>query len=150
MGGHLAPPDGSQTPVLVAQAQWDAGTATKPGTPLERLQIVKGWLSDDGELWEKVYHVAGHEESIATVDTGTCETSGQGHETLCARWTDPDFDPAQRAFYYARVIENPTCRWSTRKCNALAPEDRPEACNEVFPAKTVQERAWSSAIWYVP
>jgi hypothetical protein len=151
MGGKLSlPKEGATAPILVAQATWDAGTPGKPGTLLERLQIVKGWLNPEGELWEKVYHVAGNEESISSVDISTCATSGDGHESLCARWQDPEFNPDERAFYYARVIENPTCRWSTRKCNSLPAEARPESCSKDFPAKTVQERAWSSAIWYTP
>ena len=151
MGGRLSGSASAQeAPVFVAQAQWDPGVVSKPGTPLERLQIVKGWLDSQGEPWEKVFHLAGDEDSSASVDVETCETSGKGFETLCARWQDPDFDPSQRAFYYARVIETPTCRWSTRKCNGLPPELRPESCQEAFPAKTIQERAWSSAIWFVP
>ena len=150
MGSQLLPSDGATAPVFVVQAEWDPGTLLRPGTHLERLQIIKGWIDGAGELHEKVVHVAGHETTQATVDTTTCETSGEGFETLCARWTDPDFLSSQRAFYYARVIENPTCRWSTRKCNSLAPDARPDACDDAFPPKTVQERAWSSAIWYTP
>ena len=114
MGGHLPESEQAGAPVFVAQAEWDAGTLSQGGTPLERLQIIKGWLDGDGELRERVVHVAGNETTVATVDTSTCERSGEGHETLCARWVDPDFDPSERAFYYARAIENPTCRWSTK------------------------------------
>ena len=119
-----------------------------------RIQIVKGWLQD-GEARERVFEVAGDPDDGASVDLETCATSGRGFESLCARWTDPDFDPRQPAFYYARVVENPTCRWSTWACNAhrvdcSAPESVPpelaDCCDERFP-RTLQERAWTSPIW---
>jgi hypothetical protein len=62
----------------------------------------------------------------------------------------PDFDPAERAFYYARVLENPTCRWSTWECNRLAPADRPASCTDPKIARTLQERAWTSPIFNDP
>ena len=78
----------------------------------------------------------------------TCETGGIGYEGLCKVWRDPDFDPDRRAVYYARVLENPTCRWSTWQCNELPSDRRPDTC-ETLP-KTIQERAWTSPIWYAP
>ena len=66
-------------------------------------------------------------------------------------WSDPDFDPALPAIYYGRVVENPTCRWSTRLCNSLSPEKRAElGCESLGVPKTVQERAWTSPLWYTP
>jgi len=74
--------------------------------------------------------------------------AGPGAESLCAVWTDPAFDPAEAAFYYARVLENPTCRWSAWECLALSPGARPTACSDPEVPKTIQERAWTSPIWW--
>ena len=89
-------------------------------------------------------------ENGAEADPETCEIRGQGFEALCTVWTDPEFDPEEPAFYYARVLENPSCRWSTYECNRLDPGDRPAACSDRGIAKIVQERAWASPIWYRP
>ena len=94
----------------------------------------------------------------AGVDLATCEPSGPGADTLCEVWTDPEFDRTAPAVYYARVLENPTCRWSRRICNALAVDcatvtaaDRAYACcDPAGPPDTIQERAWTSPIWYLP
>jgi len=158
MGGEL----GSGTaagvaPSFVVRALRDGGTPDEPGTPLQRVQIVKGWVAN-GAAREKVFDVAGNADGGATVDTATCHTAGPGADRLCADWRDPEFDPAQRAFYYARVLENPTCRWSTRVCNAAGVRcDDPSTigagfegcCDERYP-RSVQERAWTSPIWYTP
>ena len=69
---------------------------------------------------------------------------------LCGSFRDPTFTPSQRAFYYARVLENPSCRWSTLLCNRLAPADRPPGCDDATRPRTIQERAWTSPIWYAP
>ena len=76
--------------------------------------------------------------------------SGSGHANLCAVWEDPEFDPAEDAFYYARVLENPSCRWSQRECLALPASERPETCADGLAATNIQERAWTSPIWYRP
>ena len=65
-------------------------------------------------------------------------------------WRDDAFDPAHGAVYYARVVENPTCRYSTYECNALPAERRPPSCGDPAVPKTIQERAWTSPIWYEP
>jgi hypothetical protein len=147
MGGDLPPGDGA--PRLVVQAMQDP-----LGTPLQRLQIVKGWV-EDGTPRERVYDVACADglqvdpqthrcpDNGATVDLATCAISAdKGAGELSIAWQDPDFDPYQYAFYYARVLENPTCRWST--WDALRAGVPPRAD---LPA-TIQERAWSSPIWY--
>jgi hypothetical protein len=160
MGSNLLPPpegrpDGG--PTFAVWALRDPGSAEQAGTSLQRIQIIKGW-SERGEPRERVYDVAGHPKNKATVDLETCEPIGPGADSLCAVWTDPDFDAEERAFYYARVLQNPTCRWSTRVCNAQGVDCRkPDSVTEGFEPccdpshrKTIQERAWSSPIWYTP
>jgi Protein of unknown function (DUF3604) len=150
MGGVLpAPPPGASAPTFVISALRDPGNTVRAGTPLQRLQVIKGWL-EDGEAHEQVFDVAGDPNNGASVDTTTCEPQGPGADALCTVWTDPDFDPAQHAFYYVRALENPTCRWSTYVCNRLAPADRPAVCSDPQTPKTIRERAWTSPIWYEP
>ena len=161
MGGTLpAPPNGaSGGPRFFISAQQDPGPEGEPGTPLERIQIVKGWVDAEGDAQEKVFNVAGGDRA-ADVDVSTCETSGEGYASLCTVWTDPEFVPAQRAFYYARIFENPVCRWSTMLCNELGvdctdidnvPADFVECCSPVIEdQRVIKERAWSSPIWYRP
>ncbi|HSW14743.1 MAG TPA: DUF3604 domain-containing protein, partial [Solimonas sp.] len=156
MGGDLpAQPSSGMKPRFAISALRDPGAAGEDAQPLQRIQIVKGWIAG-GEKHEKVFEVAGNPDNGASVDLSTCETSGAGHASLCTVWEDPEFDAGQSAFYYARVLENPSCRWSTRQCLAAAvdcsnPDAVPEAyaacCNADYP-KTVQERAWTSPIWY--
>ncbi len=157
MGGEIGPVRGSGSPRFGVLAFRDAGTPGSPGTPLQRVQIVKGWVDAAGVSHEQVFDVAGGATG-ATVDTQTCTASGPGFDSLCAVWTDPEFDATERAFYYARLLENPTCRWSTYHCNAQGidcsvpgsvPAEWSECCNPAVP-KTIQERAWSSPIWYRP
>ncbi len=157
MGGDLPQrPRGARAPIFAISALRDPGTEEKPGTALQRIQVVKGWL-ERGETREKVYDVAGG-ESDASVDVATCQTSGSGADELCAVWTDPDFDPKQRAFYYVRVLENPTCRWSQQICvragvDCSNPQSVPpglRACCMADVPPVVQERAWTSPIWYRP
>jgi hypothetical protein len=161
MGGDLPrAPTGAgraRAPVFAVLALRDAGPAPDGGTPLQRIQIVKGWL-EEGELREKVYDVAGDAGNGAGVDPATCERRGDGFESLCAVWHDPDFDVGERAFYYARVLENPSCRWSAHVCNAHAVDCSDEAsvaeglepCCDASVPRTIQERAWTSPIWYAP
>jgi hypothetical protein len=82
------------------------------------------------------------------VDPDTCETSGAGEVVLCAVWSDTAFHPAQRAFYYARVIENPTCRWNALECAGLPESEKPAACSDPEVPRVIQEPAWTSPIWY--
>jgi hypothetical protein len=109
---------GLKNPTFAVLAMKDPGDPGNPGTPLQRLQIVKGWIDATGEAKEETFDVAGNANNGAAVDLDTCTPTGPGFDTLCAAWKDPEFDPSQRAFYYARVLENPTCRWSQRVCNA--------------------------------
>ena len=137
-------------PRFLALAQADPGTAAAPGTDLQRLQVIKGWIGEDGDHHQRIFEVAGSPNNGASVRLDSCEPVGKGHRDLCAVWQDPEFDASKRAVYYVRAIENPTCRYSTRDCNSLAPADRPAACDDPNYPKTIQERAWSSPIWYSP
>jgi hypothetical protein len=151
MGGDLIASGEASSPSFLVWATQDPGTA-----PLDRLQIIKGWI-EQGASREQVYDVAcsggatvdpeTHRcpDNGASVDLSTCAfDNGRGSAELETLWQDPDFDPGQRAFYYVRVLQNPTCRWST--WDAIRSGERPRPS---LPA-TIQERAWSSPIWYVP
>ena len=130
--------------------------ADPSSTPLQRVQIVKGWLDGD-EPQERVYDVAcadglavdeqSHRcpDNGATVDLATCSfTADKGAAELDAIWMDPDFDATQPAFYYVRALENPSCRWSTWDAIRAGVAPREDI------AATIQERAWSSPIWHTP
>jgi hypothetical protein len=145
MGGAVAaaPAPGAALR-FVAQARRDP-----EGAPLQRIQIVKAWHGGDGAFHEAVHDVA-RVEPGASVDPETCAPSGPGADALCATWSDPDFDPGRAAVYYARVVENPTCRWTTWKCLARPAGERPDGCADPRVPRTVQERAWTSPIWYTP
>ncbi len=142
---------GSQTPSFVARAVQDPKSA-----PLERLQIVKGWTIE-GKHHEKVFDVAcsgggapdgsTHRcpDNGSRVDISTCSTTaGSGAAQLQRVWSDPEFNAEHRAFYYVRALENPTCRWSTWDAVKAGVPPR----SDLQP--TLQERAWSSSIWFVP
>ena len=158
MGGDLPPaPAPGAVPQFAVWAMADAQPANRDAGALQRLQIIKGWHDADGQH-EQVFDVAGDANNGASVDMNTCQPSGTGFAELCAVWQDPAFEPDQNAFYYARVVENPSCRWSTRQCldagiqcsdPDAVPDEFAGCCDDRFP-KTVQERAWSSPIWYKP
>jgi hypothetical protein len=157
MGGDLGPrPTDSATPRFLLSAAHDPGTAEYPGAQLQRLQLIKGWYQG-GELHEQVLDVAGGANG-AGVDINSCNRHGAGHRQLCTVWEDPDFEAGAQAFYYARVLENPSCRWSQYACaNAGVRCDDPdtivsgmEQCCSHTHKKVIQERAWSSPIWYTP
>ena len=152
MGGDLtAAPEGA-APTFIAVAAKDPDWAN-----LDRIQIVKGWLDADGNLHEKIYDVALSDGREVNPQTGKVPpvgttvnvpdasfTNAIGAPMLAAEWTDPDFDPAERAFYYARVIEIPTPRWTAydaRYFKVDLPDHIPT---------TVQDRAYTSPIWYTP
>lgn len=156
MGGDLPPRQSATSPVFVATALADAGTSEYPGSDLQRIQVVKGWHKN-GQLEEKVLDIAGGPND-ASVDLDSCEQTGSGHKQLCAVWTDKEFEADAEAFYYIRVLENPSCRWSQQICAAAGVQcDKPETvsdelqnCCATEHKKTIQERAWSSPIWYSP
>lgn len=148
MGADLLA-DGGQNPQFLLWALSDSNSR-----PLQRAQIIKGYVKE-GKHFEQVYDVACSDnlevdpkthrcpDNGATVNLEDCSTSaGVGATELKALWQDPDFDAAQDAFYYARVLENPSCRWSTWDALKAGVEPRADL------HKTLQERAWSSPIWY--
>ena len=190
-------PAGVDAPVFFVSALQDPGTEEEPGVPLQRIQIIKGWLDAVEGYQVEIYNLNDDFENGAAVDLESCEPQGEGHSSLCVRWEDPDFDPSESAYYYARVIENPSCRWTTRMCadagvdcsfrdspidqaccdpvlglnDALCEDvdcDDPPPDQELvscsFPLgtaiekrcclprldPTIQERAWTSPIWYTP
>jgi hypothetical protein len=158
MGGELGPVLGRRSPRFAVMAMQDPGGGGEPGTPLQRIQIVKGWVDGEGQTHEQVFDVAGDPHNGADVDLATCAASGTGFSSLCSVWEDPSFRAEQRAFYYARVLENPVCRWSTRLCNDLGvdcsdfqsvPTEYRECCLGLVD-KAIQERAWTSPIFYQP
>ena len=152
MGGEILA-DGAKVPSFLVWAQRD-----KKGAPLQRVQIIKGTLSNtDGKPSEEIYDVACSDgaavdpttnrcpDNGARVDIETCAFSKNvGSAELKAIWTDPDFNENNRSFYYVRVLENPTCRWSTWDAIRSGFKPREDLHS------TIQERAWSSPIWYVP
>jgi hypothetical protein len=147
MGGDLKGADG-KVPTFLLAVMKDPN-----GANLDRAQIVKGWLKADGSTAEKVYDVALSDDredgSVPvgnTVDLSTGKyTNTIGATEFSVVWSDPDFDPGQRAFYYARVLEIPTPRYSLLDAIALGIDVK-----ETGRPATIQERVYSSPIWYSP
>ena len=151
MGGRLAAgPAGGAAPSFAVSALADPGVSGHPGGLLERIQIVKGWVDEEGLFHQEIFDVAGDPQGGADVDLDTCAPNGPGATALCAVWSDPDFDPSIDALYYARVVENPSCRWSTHLCLSLPEAERPDGCTSDRLPKVIQERVWTSPIWYSP
>lgn len=148
MGGVMPARTGDGAPRFVVSAMRDTESV-----PLAAVQIIKGWLEGGEARWQ-VFDVAGDLDNGASVDPTTCTPSGAGADSLCAVWEDPSFVPDQPAVYYARVVENPTCRWQAHICNAAGVDCAlPETVTEGFEGCCTQvveqrERAWSSPIWY--
>lgn len=151
MGSDLSAAKPGQAPSFLVQAMQDAHSA-----PLQKVQIVKGWAAG-GEAFEAVYDIACADglkpdakthrcaDNGAKVNLSDCSISAdKGAAELATTWTDPDFRAEESAFYYVRVLENPVCRWSQHDANQLG-----KAHPAGF-ASTVQERAWSSPVWYNP
>ena len=150
MGGELSNAPKGKSPTLLIRALRDPD-----GANLDRVQVVKGWL-ENGKEMEKVYDVAlsdgrkagkdGKAPSVgSTVDVKKATyTNTIGDALMLTHWTDPDFDPKERAFYYVRVIEIPTPRWTAYDAQRFGIEMSDEIQMEH------QERAYTSSIWYTP
>ena len=152
MGSDIINQD-DKVPEFIVWAQRD-----KDGAPLQRVQIIKGWIDvNSGRPKEKIFDVICSDglkpdkktkmcpDNGAKVNINDCSISKNiGSSELKAKWTDPEFDSTNKSFYYVRVLENPTCRWST--WDALKRGFKPREDLH----KTIQERAWSSPIWYIP
>ena len=152
MGGDLTAAPRGKAPRLMVRALRDPD-----GANLDRVQIIKGWLDGKGELHEKIYDIACSDDRAigsdkrcnrpvgSTVDVADASfTNTIGDVSMVAYWEDPDFDPDERAFYYVRVLEIPTPRWTTYDA-AFYKVKLPEG----VPAEQ-QERAYTSPIWYTP
>ena len=151
MGGDLKKALKDKAPTLMIRALRDLD-----GANLDRIQVVKGWLDSKGELHERIYDVVCSDDRKIkqrrcekpvgnTVDVKKARyTNNIGDALLMGYWKDPDFDPKQRAFYYVRVLEIPTPRWTTYDAVFYG-----KALPEGVPA-TQQERAYTSPVWYTP
>ena len=148
MGGDLPRRDDDE-PTFYVWATQDPDTQ-----PLQRLQIVKGWVDGD-TVQEKVFDVACSDGLVVDPVSHRCPDNGakvnledcsvtpdKGAAELATLWRDPEFEPSKRAFYYVRVLENPKCRWSTHDAVRNGTSPRPDM------HATIQDRAWSSPIWY--
>jgi hypothetical protein len=152
MGGDLSNAPKGKSPTFLAAALKDS-----IGANLDRIQIIKGWVEKSGKPQERIYDVAVSGGRKIEAD-GRCKTpvgntvdvqnavwfNTIGAPELIAVWKDPDFDSAQRAFYYARVIEIPTPRWTAYDANRFGTKPLPGT------TMTLQERAYTSPIWYTP
>ena len=151
MGGTLTGP-GDSTPRLLIQASKDP-----TGANIDRVQVVKGWLNEEGELRERVYDVAVSDNRRirkgratkpvrSTVDVENASfTNEYGEVQMTVVWEDPDFNQAESAFYYVRVLEVPTPRWPAYEAKFFGVKNIPEEVVLV-----IQERAHTSPIWYEP
>jgi hypothetical protein len=151
MGGELGPDPQGRAPTFLVAALRDP-----IGANIDRYQIVKGWLDADGTTHEQVHDVAWSDGRVpgadgklppvgTTVDVANATwTNTIGAPELIAVWTDPDFDPTQSAFYYGRVLEIPTPRWTAYDAAYFGTEPLPGTVMQL------QERAYTSPIWYKP
>ena len=150
MGQDLEASDGLKPSFLI----W--ALRDKNSAPLQRVQIIKGWVERiSGKPHEEIIDVMCSDGLMPDPETNRCPDNGAlvdisdcsissdvGADELKTIWTDNSFDPTVKAFYYVRVLENPTCRWSTWDAIKTGNEPREDL------KKTIQERAWSSPIWY--
>jgi hypothetical protein len=141
MGSDLSINEKSKAPSFIIMASKDPN-----GANLERVQVVKGSTNRDGSSSEKVYNVAISEDAgSSTVDVRTATYQNSiGKSQFISYWVDPDFNSEEEAFYYVRVLEIPTPRWTTYD-SVIFNIELP-----YYIPKTHQERAYTSSIWYSP
>ncbi|NND69734.1 MAG: DUF3604 domain-containing protein [Halioglobus sp.] len=132
MGGDLASPGNDAKLTFIASALRDSAEGA---TPLQKLQLIKGWVDADGAMRSRVIDIAGGEGN---------------HDSLCVVYTDNDFDPDLATYYYLRAVEHPVPRWHMYDCEKIAEDERPPVCTDGSYPETVQEMAWTSPIWYRP
>jgi hypothetical protein len=147
MGGVLGGPL-LAAPSLWITAEADPGSDVFPGVGLSELQVVEGRVGPDGTIEERVHTLAWSDDP-GWLDSQSCDAGG-GDSSFCVAWQPPDFDPQRPTFWYVRVLEVPTCRWSTLQCDSFDDDLRPPRCDEGSVESVVQQRAWSSPIWYEP
>jgi hypothetical protein len=152
MGGDLVSAARGKSPTFLIRAVKDP-----IGANLDRVQVIKGWHDEDGQLHERIYNVAlsdrrmedKHDMAVtvgSTVDVKDASyTNSIGDPELAVVWQDPDFERDELAFYYLRVLEIPTPRWTAYDAKFFGLRDLPEEIPMV-----TQERAYSSPIWYTP
>ena len=147
MGGDLdLIPNKASKPSFIVSALRDPAT---DATPLQQLQVIKGWIDSERKPHYKVHTVAGNADNGAGVDTTTGAQFGEGHDSLCAVFIDDEFDSGVPSYYYLRVVENPSPRWSLLDCLKYEEPNRPEVCEDSS-RHVIQEMAWTSPIWYSP
>ena len=153
MGGDLSDPTEGASPKFMVRALRDPD-----GANLDRIQVVKGWLDENGKSQERIYDIA-CSDGRAITDAHRCDkpvgdtvdvanasyTNTIGDAVLAAYWEDPDFDPSQRAFYYVRLLEIPTPTWIAYDEKVFGKRDAPDEA-----LRKHQERAYTSPIWYTP
>ena len=176
MGANITTQSAASPDFLIAASR-DPGTPNAPGNPIERIQIIKGWVDDTGQTQEQVFDVVGTPTQGLGIDPLSCAPTAAGLADVCTVWRDPAFNANQNAFYYARLIETPSCRWSTQQCQAAGVNPFSSDCeaqkdeanmralnagavgpvydnccrkaeDEPFYSPVIQERAWSSPIWF--
>ena len=152
MGGDLSKASANDFPGFLIQAVKDPDWAN-----LDRIQVIKGWVDEEGETHERIFDVSVSGTRKIT-KAGRCETpvgntvnvaaasfdNSIGAPVLTAYWQDPEFDARERAFYYVRVLEIPTPRWTTYDMKFFGKE-RPQGV-----PVSIQERAYTTPIWYTP
>ena len=152
MGGDLAKGPKGKAPTIMVRALRDPD-----GANLDRVQIIKGWVDSKGKMHERIYDVAVSDGREIGKD-GRCKKrvgntvnvkaatyiNSIGDAFMTAYWQDPDFDPTQRAFYYVRVIEIPTPRWTAYDAARFG-INMPDNIKMI-----IQDRAYTSPIWYTP